>query len=381
MNTQKIVSIGGKPGIVLLTPSGFDSLKKYPVALFLHGIGERGDGSDAGLTSLANFMAIFAGAVDAEGFIIVAPQLRSTIGDWDLPTIQGGVDFIKSQSFFDPERFYLTGISLGGGGVWKYASSNAANCNQFAAIVPVCGVWGMGIALNMRSVPVWAFHATNDGTVPVSNTTSQVGSVNNAGPLIPAKATLYTTGGHSIWDRVYSANVLPGTGGESVTVWQWFKLNKVGNPVAVPIGGTVVLPPPVSGLVANAGPDMVITTDTFTLDGTGSTGYKEGTWFCNGVTDETGKELWKWWEIKMVDSPPGWWGIKQNIKNLLDGVYTFTLTVRDAAGVEKKDTMKLTVKKAVVITPPPAKEVFVTSPIPAGATTVTVYTDKSIDFK
>lgn len=370
MNKQKLVAIGGKPGMILCTPFGFDSAKKYPTILFLHGIGERGDGSDPALNSLSAFMDVFIGAVDTEGFIILAPQLSNTKGSWDVATAQAAVDFIRTQQFFDSTMFYLTGISLGGGGVWRYASSSVANCNQFAAIVPVCGVQGLSTAANMKSVPVWAFHAQDDSVVGVGNTTSQVTTLNGTAPVIPAKQTIFQNGNHYIWGRVYDSVNPPGIAGEPVTIWKWFKMGRVGAPVPVP---TAVAPAPLPTIKAVTGGNKTITTDTYTLDGTASTGYKDGGWTCISGPG-------RWWEISATGA---WWGIKQPLKLLTSGVYKFKLTVMDGKGGFAEDTMDLTVDLNTVTPPPPppAKEVYAQAAVPAGATQVIVYTDKSIEFK
>ncbi|WP_332369596.1 prolyl oligopeptidase family serine peptidase [Spirosoma telluris] len=68
----------------------------------------------------------------------------------------------------DPKRVYLTGISMGGYGVWQTA---VAYPDKFAAIVPLCGGCDDSTQIcRIKQVPIWTFHGTADDVIPISET-------------------------------------------------------------------------------------------------------------------------------------------------------------------------------------------------------------------
>jgi len=75
----------------------------------------------------------------------------------------------------DTNRVYLTGLSYGGGGVWGFMLDSLFWAKRFPAIAPMSAITGGGQQeikdqSTASNTSVWAFHATSDGTVPVSNT-------------------------------------------------------------------------------------------------------------------------------------------------------------------------------------------------------------------
>lgn len=375
-------------GFVVMKPATFDPSKKYPFLIFLHGVGGRGDGSSNpwGLDVLVNSGEMplnLKAACDKYGIILIAPQISA---DWQTGDIDTVYNWAKANLPVDLLQAHLIGMSLGGGGVLRYITSSLAAAQRFATAVPICPVaWGTTWKNVVDAkLPCWFFHAANDSTVNVSSTNNAVTAINALAPSIPAVKTIYKGGGHSIWEWACENTKPPADpttadflNNPTKDIFQWMLMNTIDVPVPVPTGTVtppVVVPPPSTTLQANAGADASITTDSFVLDGTASTGYDDANW---GIVSGP----WGYWNIKnMIDTPPGWWGIKQPVRNLIDGIYVWKLFVRNKAGQTSEDTMTLTVKKAAT-PPPPVKEIFVSAAVPAGATSVTVYTDKTVEFK
>jgi predicted peptidase len=111
---------------------------------------------------------------------------------------------------------YLTGVSMGGFGVWHLASRFP---QSFAAIAPICGYGAssQGFPERLRAlknVPVWAFHGALDDVVHVEESERLVHSLRDFGGN--ARLTVYPDAGHDAWTRTYEGSAL----------FDWFLTNK-----------------------------------------------------------------------------------------------------------------------------------------------------------
>lgn len=201
-------------------PAGWKREEPVPVILFLHGAGERGEDNEAqasvGLGPTVSRQKNFP-------FIVVLPQCPRGRW-WPEPQMQAQALKALEQTIEefngDKTRIYLTGLSMGGYGLWAIA---AANPGMFAAIAPVCG----GIrpprglpnppgtidtnavadpyteaAKKIGKTPVWVFHGSADSVVPVTESQKMVEALKAAGGRV--RYTEYAGVGHNSWDRAYS---------------------------------------------------------------------------------------------------------------------------------------------------------------------------------
>lgn len=99
----------------------------------------------------------------------------------------------------DPDRVYLTGFSMGGGGTWRTA---AAFPTRYAAIVPIAGGGDGRDAARLINMPIWAFHGEADDVVNVSQSKNMVKAVTDAGGH--PQLTLYPNVGHWSWGIAYA---------------------------------------------------------------------------------------------------------------------------------------------------------------------------------
>jgi predicted peptidase len=168
----------------------------WPVVLFLHGAGERGD--DLDLVTLHG-PPKQARAGQQLPFLMVAPQCPDgSWWNWQTEALIALLDEIQAGHPVDPDRIYLTGLSMGGIGVWELA---ARYPDRFAALVPICGIGGPWFASRLARTPIWAFHNEDDQAVPVSGTTQVVEAIRAAGG--EARMTIKPTGGHDSWTAAY----------------------------------------------------------------------------------------------------------------------------------------------------------------------------------
>ena len=181
---------------IIKTPENFKEDKKYPVILFLHGAGTRGDDINKLLSN--PYFTITYKEISDFPFITVAPLC--TENTWfDLwESLKNLVLEIINQPFADTERIYLIGASMGGYATWQLAMSMP---KFFAAIVPICGggmYWNAGRLIN---TPIWAFHGAKDPTVLCVESEKMVNHVNALGGK--AKLTVYPENTHDAWSDTY----------------------------------------------------------------------------------------------------------------------------------------------------------------------------------
>ena len=245
------------------TNYNLDPTIKYPLIIFLHGIGERGNGTTQLGMVASNGIPKYINAGHKmrfywngkwETFLVLSPQLNSGYGDWVDFYTEEMIKYAKANLQIDTNRIFLAGLSLGGGGVWHYPAASLAQAKQLAAIAPACGTCtGLSMPnIAYANLPLWAFHAMDDGTVGVGCTTSQVASVQAASPAVAPLMTLYSSGGHGIWDRAFDTVY----NWQNPNVYEWF----LGQNKSLPVN---VLP------VSNAGANVIIsrTPGTVNLSG------------------------------------------------------------------------------------------------------------------
>ena len=96
-----------------------------------------------------------------ESFVVLIPQLHPKYSSWPSFYVNALIDYAVKQLRIDPNRIFVTGLSLGGGGTWIYASESVTNARRLAGIVPVVGPCQMsngcnsGIFFRGNSALVW----------------------------------------------------------------------------------------------------------------------------------------------------------------------------------------------------------------------------------
>jgi predicted peptidase len=198
----------------LFLPAGYGEAdgKKYPLILFLHGAGERGD--DVNLVKKHGPPKLVESKTDlpAKDFIVVSPQCPANKW-WEPREVIALLDEVSQKYQVDAERVYLTGLSMGGFGTWETASRYP---ERFAAIAPICGGGDPRRVRSLRHMPTWVFHGDKDPTVPVQRSIEMVDALKQAGN--EAKFTRYPEAGHDSWTETYN----------NPELYQWFLQHKRG---------------------------------------------------------------------------------------------------------------------------------------------------------
>jgi predicted peptidase len=209
------------PGRLYVPPEA--STSPRPLVLFLHGAGEQGrDNVNQVNRNIDNLLA----EAKRRGAFLYAPQAFSGWSGETLNTIATTmIDRALANFNVDDQRLYVTGLSLGGGATWNVLNSHG---ERFAAGVPIAGV-PPGFRFDARNLvgqSVLAFHARNDGTVPVTISRGVTNAILEAAgrdplvypslsdvtnvfdffePTLDFRYTEFPLGGHGIWPRVYNS--------------------------------------------------------------------------------------------------------------------------------------------------------------------------------
>lgn len=184
---------------VLFVPHGYAATKEWPLILFLHGSGETGtDGKKQAQTGLGN--AIRKKEKDF-GFLAVFPQSQERTWKADSNDAKRALAILAEvQKTYktDPNRVYLTGLSMGGYGTWSLA---AAHPEKWAAIAPICGGGNPANAEKIKNIPCWCFHGDADKAVSVDKSREMIKALKAAGGN--PTYTEYPGVGHNSWDAAY----------------------------------------------------------------------------------------------------------------------------------------------------------------------------------
>ena len=221
---ERSLMVGGESrGYQVFVPAPRSGTGKRPVILFLHGSGERGSDNrrqlEAGLgpyvrDHLADFPAI-----------VVFPQVAGD-GEWmgaNVDMALAATDAAIREFHGDPQRTYLTGLSMGGYGTWETALQAPV---RFAALVPICAaihappsrpslqvtaVAGAGdpyaaLAARLKHVPTWIFHGAKDDVVPPDDARKTYAALKAAGADV--QYTEFPQANHNSWDATYRHQAL-----------------------------------------------------------------------------------------------------------------------------------------------------------------------------
>lgn len=199
----------------LLKPQDYDPNKKYPLVIFFHGAGERGDDN---AKQLVHGMKDFASAANRAKYpcFVVAPQCPNNKQWVEVPWSDDKhtmpkeasqplklsvalLDALEKEFSIDKDREYVTGLSMGGFGTWDLVQRYP---DRFAAAAPVCGGGDTAGAKSLAKLPIWVFHGDNDTAVKTQRSRDMVAALKAAGSDV--KYTEYKNTGHDSWSATYS---------------------------------------------------------------------------------------------------------------------------------------------------------------------------------
>ncbi|MGB3774212.1 MAG: prolyl oligopeptidase family serine peptidase [Leeuwenhoekiella sp.] len=206
----------------ILYPENFSEEKSYPLMLFLHGAGERGDDNEK---QLVHGSKLFLDSLNRKKFPVIAVFPQCPQDDYwsnaDVDRSAGGVklkfknggeptkalsqvmlllDSLKNQSFIDKNRVYLGGLSMGGMGTFELLYRMP---NTFAAAIAICGGADPATAsAYAKTTPLWIFHGSLDDIVNPQYSIEMAAALLEAGAS--PKMNLYDNANHNSWDYAFA---------------------------------------------------------------------------------------------------------------------------------------------------------------------------------
>ena len=186
-------------------PKDYYNAKKiaWPLILFLHGMGERGN--DLELVKIHGIPKIVKTQKDFP-FIAVSPQCPTEYVWRDkkmLQAVESLILKIIKNYRIDKTRVYVTGLSMGGYGTWALA---ARLPDLFAAAVPICGGGDPTTVNVLKNLPIWVFHGGLDEVVLPEESEKMVQALERAGGKV--RYTLYPKAYHDSWTETYDSPAL-----------------------------------------------------------------------------------------------------------------------------------------------------------------------------
>jgi predicted peptidase len=192
---------------LLYLPKDYESKESWPLVLFLHGAGERGDNLEV-LKKHGPPKLIAAGKEFPA--IIVSPQCPKNKW-WDPFEVDAFLDDIIARYKVDKDRVYVTGLSMGGFGTFALAARSA---NKLAAIAPICGGGDPSAARRYPKLPIWVFHGAKDPAVKLEQSQIMVDALTSFGGS--PKFTIYPDAVHDSWTETY----------DNPEFWEWLFAQK-----------------------------------------------------------------------------------------------------------------------------------------------------------
>jgi predicted peptidase len=196
----------------LFIPANYDNAKKYPLVLWLHGGGARGNDNEKQITEGNTLGATIWTRAENQAenpAFVLAPQ--APVGEWwanndselrpstQLQIVVELLAELQKQYNLDANRLYVAGQSMGGYGTWSIIAEYP---EMFAAAIPICGGGNVAKADKMTKTAIWAFHGEIDQAVKVEQSREMIEAIKKAGGN--PKYTEYQGVGHNSWINAFA---------------------------------------------------------------------------------------------------------------------------------------------------------------------------------
>lgn len=198
----------------ILKPLNYDSTKQYPVHLFLHGAGERGNDN---VSQLVHGSKLFLKKESREKYNswVIFPQAPKY--DWwgykdpyklnynvkeskAMSLVVKLMDNFSKRNDVNQNKIYVSGLSMGGMGTFVILNLRP---DMFAAATPICGDGDPNSVNNYaKKIPIWIFHGSDDKVVSPKKSLKMANAIIDAGGS--PKITFYENVRHDSWNNAFA---------------------------------------------------------------------------------------------------------------------------------------------------------------------------------
>ncbi|MFT4094702.1 MAG: alpha/beta hydrolase-fold protein [Niabella sp.] len=205
----------------LLLPENYNPARKYPLIIFLHGSGERGNDNEKQLIHGGDLFLKEENRKQHPA-IVVFPQCSensfwsnvkitsNTSGrSFDFPLNEAPtvsmqllmqlIGHLYKQYPVLKKQVYVMGLSMGGMGTFELVNRLP---KKFAAAIPICGGANPVIAKNLKKVSWWVFHGAKDDVVPPRYSENMVAAMKQN--KVRVTFTLFPDANHNSWDAAFA---------------------------------------------------------------------------------------------------------------------------------------------------------------------------------
>jgi len=190
----------------ILLAQNYKKNKKYPLIIHLHGYDKRGNDNQKPLERVENY---FYQAQEHKDCIVIIPQCPKNL-TWESAKVRQTtfelIQEIEKNYSIDTQKIYITGLSMGGFGVWSFLESYP---QKFAAAIAICGGGNPESVPKFKNTVLWIFHGAKDESVSVENSRKMFNALKKAGAK--PKYREYPELAHNSWDAAFQEKEL----------WQW----------------------------------------------------------------------------------------------------------------------------------------------------------------
>jgi predicted peptidase len=210
----------------ILYPENYDRNKKYPLLVFLHGSGERGNDNASQLVHGSGLLLLTDNRQQYPA-IVVFPQCPAneswvsgidrflaakgnaifnydTLSTWPLLAVNELVNQLIKEEAIDSKRLYIGGLSMGGMGTFEMMYRYPG---KYAAAWPICG-GGQPSAYTKKTAKAawWIFHGADDAVVPVKYSQEMLARLQALKANV--KYSEYPGVNHNSWDNAFAEPTL-----------------------------------------------------------------------------------------------------------------------------------------------------------------------------
>lgn len=178
--------------------------ENLPLIIQLHGGGEKGNGGDDLYLVERHGFSKLLGEKEYPCVVVMPQCPKEEIWLIQVKLIKKFIEQIQEEYKVDKSKTTVAGLSMGGYATWYLGTTYP---DMFAAIAPCCG-GGMPLYATALTMPIWAFHGSDDDVVPPIESLNMINRVRKLGINDNVKLTIFDGVMHDSWKPAFTEPLL-----------------------------------------------------------------------------------------------------------------------------------------------------------------------------